>query len=112
MQLNITPVYKSLAGWKSSTFGLTKWSELPRQAQKYISTEPISKCLDSMKSHGPERFISESLDAWNETKRYLTMRTFAEVFRKTAFTALLMSAGARVIASAPNNYVSNVSNPF
>lgn len=30
------PVYKTLAGWKEPTTGMTKWNELPKEAKEYI----------------------------------------------------------------------------
>ena len=64
MQLNITPVYKTLKGWHMSTFGLTKWSELPKQAQIYISTiEKLIKTKISVISTGPER--TQTIDMEN-----------------------------------------------
>ena len=30
------PVYKTLAGWKEPTTGMTKWNELPTEAKAYI----------------------------------------------------------------------------
>ena len=56
MQMKITPIYRSFVGWNSSTFGLTKWSELPDKAQKYISAiEKIVETKISVISTGPER---------------------------------------------------------
>ena len=31
------PVYETFAGWSESTFGLTKWDELPANAQAYLN---------------------------------------------------------------------------
>ena len=56
LQKKITPIYQSFKGWNSSTFGLTKWSELPKQAQNYIYTiEELIKIKISVISTGPER---------------------------------------------------------
>ncbi len=56
LQQKIVPIYKSLEGWKSSTFGLTNWSELPIQAQNYISAiENMLGKKISIISTGPER---------------------------------------------------------
>lgn len=41
----VEPVYEELPGWKTSTAGLTKASELPKKAQAYISK--IEKLLDT-----------------------------------------------------------------
>ena len=64
MQSIITPVYKSLEGWKLSTFGLTKWSNLPKQAQIYVSTiEELIQTKISVISTGPER--TQTIDREN-----------------------------------------------
>ena len=64
MQLNIIPVYESLEGWKSSTFGLTRWSDLPKDAKKYISTiEELIQTKISVVSTGPER--TQTIDREN-----------------------------------------------
>jgi len=64
LQLNITPVYKTLKGWQKSTFGLKKWSELPKQAQIYISTiEKLIETKISVISTGPER--TQTIDIEN-----------------------------------------------
>ena len=38
MQKKIVPIYKTFAGWKTSTFGLKKWYDLPKNAKIYISS--------------------------------------------------------------------------
>ena len=56
LQKTIKPVYESFEGWECSTFGLTKWSDLPHNAQKYLNA--IEKFIDvniSIISTGPER---------------------------------------------------------
>ena len=45
LQKKIIPIYKVFEGWNSSTFGLTKWSDLPIQAKNYIST--IEKIVET-----------------------------------------------------------------
>ena len=56
LQQKVTPIYKSFEGWNSSTFGITRWSELPDKAQKYISAiEKIIETKISVISTGPER---------------------------------------------------------
>ena len=56
LQKKIIPIYKSFEGWNSSTFGLTKWSELPDKAQNYISAiEKIVETKISVISTGPDR---------------------------------------------------------
>ena len=56
LQKKILPIYKSFKGWNSSTFGKTKWSELPKQAQNYVSAiEDLVETKISVISTGPER---------------------------------------------------------
>ena len=64
LQKKITPIYKVLEGWESSTFGLSLWSKLPKKARNYISL--IEELLDteiSVISTGPER--SQTIDRKN-----------------------------------------------
>lgn len=35
---NVKPVYKTLPGWKSSTKGVSKFSDLPKNARKFVKT--------------------------------------------------------------------------
>ena len=37
IQKNLFPIYETLPGWQSSTYGLTSWNDLPKNAQNYIS---------------------------------------------------------------------------
>ena len=63
-QNKIIPIYKSLKGWKKSTFGIQKWDELPIQAQEYILfIEKIIEKNISIISTGPER--SQTIDRNN-----------------------------------------------
>ena len=56
LQKKITPIYRHFKGWNSSTFGLTKWSELPKLAQNYIcEIEKLIETKISIISTGPER---------------------------------------------------------
>ena len=64
LKVEITPIYKVLEGWESSTFGLSLWSKLPKKARNYISL--IEELLDteiSVISTGPER--SQTIDRKN-----------------------------------------------
>ena len=59
----ITPVYESMPGWKESTFGVTKWEDLPVNAQKYIKRlEELSGAKVAILSTGPERDQTIYLD--------------------------------------------------
>lgn len=40
----VTPVYRTLPGWKENTSGLTSWKKLPAKAKKYV--EYIAKSLE------------------------------------------------------------------
>ena len=56
LQKEITPIYQNFKGWESSTLGIKKWSELPKQAQNYISEiEKLIETKISIISTGPER---------------------------------------------------------
>ena len=52
----LVPIYETIQGWKTSTFGLTKWNDLPKKAQDYISflESKIDKNI-SIISTGPDR---------------------------------------------------------
>ena len=50
------PVYKAFEGWLTSTEGITKYSELPDNAKKYIEyIENFTECNASIISTGPSR---------------------------------------------------------
>jgi adenylosuccinate synthase len=50
------PVYKVFEGWLTSTEGITKYSELPDNAKKYIEyIENFTECNASIISTGPSR---------------------------------------------------------
>ncbi len=55
-QFEVKPVYKTLLGWKKSTFGIKNWNDLPINAKNYILY--LEKLIDtriSIISTGPER---------------------------------------------------------
>ena len=55
-QLKIKPIYKTFAGWKSSTNGIKNVSDLPENAQKYIfAIEDFIGAKISSISTSPER---------------------------------------------------------
>tara|TARA_Y100001970_G_scaffold147816_1_gene181433 strand:- start:345 stop:1631 length:1287 start_codon:yes stop_codon:yes gene_type:complete len=56
IQRNLYPIYETLPGWQSSTYGLTRWSDLPKNAQNYISfLEKMIEKKISIISTGPDR---------------------------------------------------------
>ena len=53
---NLNPIYETLPGWQSSTYGLTSWNDLPKNAQDYISfLETMIEKEISIISTGPDR---------------------------------------------------------
>ena len=56
IQEKLVPIYESLPGWQSSTFGTTNWNDLPKKAQKYIEfLESKMGIKISIISTGPDR---------------------------------------------------------
>jgi adenylosuccinate synthase len=52
----VQPVYESLPGWQTSTSGITKLEELPKNARKYVDRlQELCQVPISMISLGPER---------------------------------------------------------
>lgn len=52
----VTPVYETMPGWSESTVGVTKFEELPENAQKYIRRlEELAGIPVAIISTGPER---------------------------------------------------------
>ena len=63
-QSKIKPIYEKIPGWKESTFGITKWSDLPINAKKYVLfLEELIDIKISIISTGPER--SQTIDKEN-----------------------------------------------
>jgi adenylosuccinate synthase len=61
LQSKAKPIYKKIQGWQKSTYGLTKWSDLPVAAKNYIKTiEAIIGVDIAIISTGPER--SQTID--------------------------------------------------
>lgn len=52
----VEPVYETMPGWKSNTFGITSWDDLPENARKYVKRlEELSGVKVAILSTGPER---------------------------------------------------------
>lgn len=52
----VTPTYETLAGWSESTVGITKFEDLPANAQAYIKRiEALVGCPVDIISTGPDR---------------------------------------------------------
>ena len=61
LQSKAKPIYKKIQGWQKSTYGLTKWADLPAAAKNYIKTiEKIIGVDIAIISTGPER--SQTID--------------------------------------------------
>ena len=57
----IKPIYQKVDGWKKSTAGINKFSELPENAKKYINIlEEVMETKISIVSTGPDR--KETID--------------------------------------------------
>tara|TARA_Y100001970_G_scaffold1388_1_gene1672 strand:- start:6954 stop:8240 length:1287 start_codon:yes stop_codon:yes gene_type:complete len=56
IQRNLVPIYETLPGWQTSTFGVTSWNDLPNKAKNYITflESKIEKNI-SIISTGPDR---------------------------------------------------------
>jgi len=64
LQKNISPIYKTMEGWKKSTFGIKDWEYLPKNAQEYVLfLEKLIETRISIVSTGPER--TETIDKNN-----------------------------------------------
>ena len=61
LQSKVKPIYKKIQGWRKSTYGLTKWADLPAAAKNYIKAiEKIIGVDIAIISTGPER--SQTID--------------------------------------------------
>ena len=61
LQDKIAPIYKTLDGWQTSTFGIKEWKLLPKKAQEYIIfLENLINTKISIISTGPDR--AETID--------------------------------------------------
>lgn len=50
------PIYEEFPGWKESTFGATRWEDLPKSAQDYLKTlSEVAGCPIALVSTGPDR---------------------------------------------------------
>lgn len=50
------PVYEEFPGWKESTFGVTKWEDLPLSARQYLQRlSEVAGCPIALVSTGPDR---------------------------------------------------------
>ena len=55
-QLKVKPIYKTFTGWKSSTKGIKKFDDLPKNAKNYINElEKFVETKISSISTSPER---------------------------------------------------------
>ena len=56
IQEKLIPIYESLPGWQSSTFGVTNWNDLPKKAKEYIEFLELKIGIKiSIISTGPDR---------------------------------------------------------
>ena len=52
----VEPIYETMPGWKSNTFGVTSWDDLPQKARDYVRRlEELSGVKVAILSTGPER---------------------------------------------------------
>ena len=50
------PIYEEFPGWKESTFGVTKWDELPETARQYLTRlSEVAGAPIALVSTGPDR---------------------------------------------------------
>lgn len=64
LQQKVKPIYVTMPGWQTSTFGITNWDALPINAKNYVNyIEKIIGSNISIISTGPER--SQTIDRKN-----------------------------------------------
>ncbi len=52
----VEPVYEELPGWKCSTYGITRYADLPQAARKYLErVQEVSETEVALISTGPDR---------------------------------------------------------
>ena len=57
------PVYEEFPGWKESTFGVTRWEDLPETAKRYLQRlSEVAGCPIAVVSTGPDRSQTIMLD--------------------------------------------------
>ena len=50
------PIYEEFPGWKESTFGVTKWEDLPETARQYLTRlSEVAGAPIALVSTGPDR---------------------------------------------------------
>lgn len=50
------PIYEEFPGWSESTFGMTRWEQLPKSAQQYLQRlSEVAGCPIALVSTGPDR---------------------------------------------------------
>ena len=50
------PIYEEFLGWSESTFGMTRWEQLPKSAQQYLQRlSEVAGCPIALVSTGPDR---------------------------------------------------------
>ncbi|HBC68953.1 MAG TPA: adenylosuccinate synthase [Sutterella sp.] len=50
------PIYEEFEGWQTSTFGMTRWEQLPKSAQSYLKRlSEVAGCPIALVSTGPDR---------------------------------------------------------
>ena len=49
-------VYEDFPGWKQSTYGITRWEDLPEAARTYLARlSEVARCPIAAVSTGPDR---------------------------------------------------------